>query len=69
VAIRKKSLRKMTELAKRCAKLHNDAASLARKLRNLSADIQDLENRVTEGRIRIRVVRRKGVTHGTKSRL
>jgi hypothetical protein len=43
VAIRKKSLRRMTELAKRCAKLHNDAASLARKLRNLAQDIQDYE--------------------------
>src|SRR5262249_30580711 len=32
--ITRKSRRKMTRLAKRCAELHNDAATLARRLRN-----------------------------------
>jgi hypothetical protein len=41
--ITKKSRRRMTALAKRCAELHNQAASLARKLRNLAQDIQDFE--------------------------
>jgi hypothetical protein len=41
--ITRKSRRRMTQLAKRCAELHNDASTLARRLRNLVQDIQDFE--------------------------
>jgi hypothetical protein len=67
MAIRKKSLRRMTELAKRCAKLHNEAASLARKLRNLAADIQDLEIGLRKNEPEW--FEEEEESHGTKSRL
>lgn len=41
--IRPKTLRRLTAYAKRVAVLHNEAASLARKLKNLSGDLVDFE--------------------------